>query len=581
MQKLNFSLCLISRNEEKTLPKLVGSLKEFQECGGLINIVDTGSTDNTVKVARDLGCNVVEVGERFLITIDDDLANKINEHFVVDGEQPIVKTGDKQFDYSAARNFAATLSQHDFIFTPDCDEAFTTFNIDEIIKTIDSGVEQLEYNFVFSHQPDGSPAIKFTHCKAYDRRKLHWTGIIHEVLSGEAKRQFVGEDIIYLEHYQNIETNRGHYLRGLAVDCYNNPESDRNSHYLGRELLWNGRPKTALKEFKRHIEMNKWHTERAQSMIFIGDIYKQLGLDELAVEWYNKSFLLESGRREALIKLAQFYYEKNDPQKVACYIGAALEIKESGFYANDISHYTNYPHELMYWAKWQLGDYKDSKKHWNKAFEYQPHHNKYLHDARFYIDFPKVSFIIPTLGREEGLKACIESIKRLNYPPEKVEIIVKQDSVENRIGVPHLLAQGINESTGEWIVFASNDTIFMPNSLIEAMSFDNYGFTAFNTGKVSEDEGNICEHFMIRKDIIEQIGEVFDTEFYHVGVDNLLWAKMKKLGIAQRCPDAIVIHNHFTRGADFDEVYKIGWDEEKVKHDRELLKQKLEALTLT
>jgi len=193
---------------------------------------------------------------------------------------------------------------------------------------------------------------------------------------------------------------------------------------------------------------------------------------------------------------------------------------------------------------------------------------------------PKMTFVIPTLGREEGLKRCVDSIKALNYPQDKIEIIIKEDSFEHRIGVPKLMKQGVEESTGDWIVFASNDTEFTPDSIMEALWEGQDGYVAFNTGLVYPDEGNINEHFMIRKDIITKIGEVFDTDFYHCGCDNLLWAKMKKLGIAKRAPKAIVNHYHWTKTADraMDETYKIGWSH--VEEDRALLAKKLQELNV-
>src|ERR1019366_591646 len=110
---VNFSVVLICRNEAKTLPRLLKSLTEFQKRDGEIILLDTGSTDNTPDVARNLGCKVTEVGERFLTVIDEYLAEKINTRFVIDNEQPIVAVGDKLFNYSFARNFAATLSSND------------------------------------------------------------------------------------------------------------------------------------------------------------------------------------------------------------------------------------------------------------------------------------------------------------------------------------------------------------------------------------------------------------------------------------------------------------------------------------
>jgi len=194
------------------------------------------------------------------------------------------------------------------------------------------------------------------------------------------------------------------------------------------------------------------------------------------------------------------------------------------------------------------------------------------------LSLPKLSFILPTLGREEGLKRCVDSIKALNYPQDRIEIIIKQDSYENRTGVPKLLKQGVEESTGDWIVFASNDTEFTPDSINEALWEGKDGYVSFNTGLLYPDEGNINEHFMIRKDIIAKIGEVFDTEFYHCGCDNLLWAKMKKLGIAKRADKAIVKHYHWTKKPDkqMDKTYQLGWSH--VDDDRILLAKKLDDL---
>lgn len=577
---MNFSIVLIARNEEKTLPRLIGSLKEYQERGGEVLLLDTGSTDNTAQLARDLGCLVKEVGEKFIVVIDQKLAKEINDKFVVNNEEPIVKVGDKLFDYASARNYIADFASNDMIATPDCDEVYTKFDIDKIEKEIENGAEQLEYNFVFSHDEFGNEAIKFMHCKFYNRKKLKWQGVVHEVLVGNAKRVFLDETIIKLEHWQNHETNRSGYLRGLALDCYMNPRNDRNSHYLGRELLWTGRPESAIKELKRHIAMGQWPTERAQSMIFIGDA---LGDSAEALEWYHKAFILESGRREAVLRLAEHFYKKGDAQKTACYCVMALEIPETAFYANNHAHYAEYPHELMYWAKWQLGDIKGSKEHFDKALAFQPHNEKYLHDYRYYYDLPKMSFVIPTLGREEGLKKCIDSIKALNYPEDKIEIIVKQDSFTNNIGVPKLLKEGVSEATGEWIVFASNDIEFEKNSLIKAyIGSEDNGFMAFNTGYIGPDFGNVCEHFMIRRDVIEQIGgDIFDTDFHHVGCDNLLWEKLKKIGRAKRCTSAIVHHNHFSQnperqGKEMDEVYQLGY--KFIDADRKTLEEKLKQI---
>ena len=78
MNKPKFDIVAISRNEEKHITKMMSSLKDFQARGGNVYILDTGSTDNTVEVARELGCIVHSVGDKFRIKIDKELADKIN-----------------------------------------------------------------------------------------------------------------------------------------------------------------------------------------------------------------------------------------------------------------------------------------------------------------------------------------------------------------------------------------------------------------------------------------------------------------------------------------------------------------------
>lgn len=379
-----FDIVLIARNESKTLPRLVKSLAEFQERGGMIYVLDTGSTDNTAEIARSLGCTVEEVGDRFRQVIKEQEAKDINDRFVVAGESPVVHAGEALFDFAAARNYAATLATQDMIATPDCDEIYTKFDIDGINKAIKGGATQLEYNFVFSHDPFGNPIISFRHCKFYSRSLLKWVGVVHEVLRGEANRVFLDNDVIRLEHWQNHETNRSGYLKGLAVDCFQNPDNDRNSHYFAREMYYTGRWRSAIKEFERHIAMDRWPAERCQSMVYMGECYAAIGQDDKALECYHKAFAIDSGRRIPFIRLAEHYFKKNDFQRTAAYAAAALQIPRSFFYSDFQDHYENTPHEYLYISLWWLGRREESKYHFDQALAYRPNNPKYLSDKQFY-----------------------------------------------------------------------------------------------------------------------------------------------------------------------------------------------------
>ena len=115
-------------------------------------------------------------------------------------------------------------------------------------------------------------------------------------------------DLIYLKHYQNEETNRTQYLKGLVLDYLINGYNDRNMHYLARELYYKGKYKEAIVLFKKHVENKGWKTEQGQSLIYMGDCYNRLGEEENAKKCYSLGFSYDVNRREALIGLAGIFF---------------------------------------------------------------------------------------------------------------------------------------------------------------------------------------------------------------------------------------------------------------------------------
>lgn len=392
MDKPLFSVVFIARNESKTLPYAIASLKEFMTRGGDVNVVDTGSTDGTPELARSLGCRVKEVGEIFRNTITEERAKEINERFIVENEAPILRVGESYFDFASARNEANAMADCDMVCTMDCDEVITRMDIDKINQYIKDGWTQFEYNFVFSHLPDGGELVKFIQSKFYSRVKCNWVGIIHEMVtnldnSNPSKIKMLEEHEFKLEHWQNESTNRTGYIRGLAVDCFDHQEKDRNSHYFARELWWTGRPWSAAKEFKRHIEMNGWPAEKAESMLFLADIYGAMEKPEEQIDWCHKAISVEPNRREGLLKLAQIYQRKNQPVPANFYAKAALELPWYPFYGANVRFYTNEPHEILYWALSWLGRMDEARVHLLKCLEFQRENPIYLAATGYYFGY--------------------------------------------------------------------------------------------------------------------------------------------------------------------------------------------------
>jgi glycosyltransferase involved in cell wall biosynthesis len=381
-----FSVCVIARNEQKTLPRLVASLNEFQKRGGEIIVLDTGSKDATAEIARNLGCRVVEVGEKFKITITEGEAEKINAAFIVKGEEHIVKADDTLFDFASARNYAATFSSRDMIAMPDCDEIYTRLDIDAINEAIKCGYTQFEYDFIYAHDDDGNPTVQFKHSKFYNRKNQEWKGVIHEVLSGASNLLKLEAPIIKLEHYQNVETNRGGYLVGLAYDYARDQDNDRNAHYFARELYYCGRYRSAIALFRKHIQMGRWPTEASQSWVYIGDCFMALGERSKGLMAYAAAYDLEPNRREPLMRIAELYYRERKYQQALTYAMAALQITGIDCYANYQPYYSYLPHEIMYDALYNLGFKNRAHSHYTEALRLYPQSTKIKEDAVFFKD---------------------------------------------------------------------------------------------------------------------------------------------------------------------------------------------------
>lgn len=382
---LPFSVVLIARNEAKTLPRLVASLMEFLSKDGELIVVDTGSTDNTGAVATNLGAHVYGERNRFDIVIDADTAKKVNRRFLHKGEAPLLTAGDRLFDYSAARNYAASLAKNDMIAMPDCDEYYTTLDLEMISRVIEDGFGRLEYDFVFSHDAEGRPLIEFKHSKFYNRKQLHWEGVIHETLYGTANQVYLPPELIKLEHGQNAHTDRSHYIRGLAYDCFKKPKGDRNCHYFGRELYFTGRFAAAIKELDRHIAMtNAWATERAQSAIYKGMCYAAQGQQDAAEQSFQQALRIDPARRSAWLHLAWMAFARENAQSVACYAQAALAVQRDSFYGNGRRDYEETPHTLLYWAYPRLGDKEAGRRHYDIAAGFAPEDEAILRDRVFF-----------------------------------------------------------------------------------------------------------------------------------------------------------------------------------------------------
>lgn len=564
-----FSAVLICKNEEQTLARCLTSLQGVSD----IVVLDTGSTDRTVEIARHFGCTVIEAGDRFCYAPTMEDVDRFTDLF---GFAPTFDTEKKYFHFADARNYAMTFAKNDWCFQPDADEV-VEWDLAKVNQAIQNE-DQLVYRFVYSWKADGTPGLEFTHCKFFRRSKICWGKWVHEVpiaiANGVKQPRYVY--FIYHKHYQEKKESRGAYLPSLELSVTRDPLDVRNLFYLGREYFFNREWKKSIEFFERSIPTISWAPERGQAHIYVGECKKALGLRDAAKAEMLESLKHCDTRREPWFALGELLQE-SAPDEALKYYKAATAIPFSHGkhgYFNDTTLYEWVIPERIAAIYGRLGEFSHSKYWWQQAIEHGAGGAVLAALPAFYGELPKISILVPTLGRPEGLQRLKDSIEALNYPKELLEVLIEED--EPRIGVPQRLVSLLRQATGDFACYMANDTEFTPDALLHALKthFETGArLVSFNTGDFS-DKGNICEHFIIRSDLVHELGEVFDTRFNHVGVDTLLWSKCKQKHDAFRSEKAIVKHHHFSRpGCEdmFDEVNEWAWNKEAVAKDRAML----------
>lgn len=145
------SICIIAKNEEKNMETFLSSIKKHMgDYPHEIVVVDTGSTDKTVDIAK--------------------------------------KYTDKLFffewigDFAAARNFSLSCAENDWVLVLDCDEYMDDLNpqgFAQMMQQYPNGVGMLTRRNHYAM--NGTDSVYTDQVERFfDRRQYHYEAIIHE-----------------------------------------------------------------------------------------------------------------------------------------------------------------------------------------------------------------------------------------------------------------------------------------------------------------------------------------------------------------------------------------------------------------
>lgn len=296
------SLAMIVRNEELTLRRVLECAKPF--CDELI-VVDTGSTDRTIEIAKECGAQVY----RFE-WIDD---------------------------FAAARNFSFSKCSCEWILWLDADDFLPPETI-EIGKKIKAELlERAEVDcvfgtYIYAKDAEGKPHLTQSR-ERFLRRSANptWEGRIHEIVRG-CENAFVRCPEFVVHHDTAKENEPRKAGRNLTIyEKYLNVEtaSTRDLYLYAGELR-------AVKQFEKAAEVYKKYLEKWPADMYdlfeepyvvhidLAETYRQLGRPRDAIETAVKAVAYNGSRAEAYALIGLTQYELgNYSAAFPAFLGAA------------------------------------------------------------------------------------------------------------------------------------------------------------------------------------------------------------------------------------------------------------------
>ena len=337
----------IALNEEKHVKRWYESTKDAD----YHVIADTGSTDKTVKIAKELGIQV------YTISV-------------------------KPWRFDDARNASLALvpTDADYCIAMDLDEIMRPGWRAELEKAFAEGIDKPRYKFVTDFNPDGTEKASFLGFRIHTRENVRWVYPIHEVPSGyyREKEETSKEYDIESWHLPDGEKSRGNYLPMLKKAAEEDPNA-RNLYYLGREYFYHNMAAESTETLKRYLDVSVFPAEKSYAL----RILSKMDTDNAEEHLIKATEVYQS--RESILALANFYYHQKrwaECNKVAK-ISLEQTVRTSEFMSEDWawSHMSN---DLIEVSAWNLQMWDEALEYGKRAVEISPNEERLQKNVKFY-----------------------------------------------------------------------------------------------------------------------------------------------------------------------------------------------------
>ncbi len=250
------SLCMIVKNEERFLAQCLRSVKGIVD---EINIVDTGSTDRTIEIAREFGANVQEHPWRN--------------------------------DFAWARNKSLEMASRRWIFQMDADEELLEESIPalEQLKDAPSDLTGLWLRCVNASDKyaGGGGSVSHAIIRIFpNHERIRFHGSIHEFPSLDDSPLSMSAvvspiKIVHHGYLTDVVNDRDKYTRNMSIieqSVIEHPDDAFHWYNLGMTAHLNGEHERAAPALEKMWELCKEHGMRAftaNGLQILADVYSE------------------------------------------------------------------------------------------------------------------------------------------------------------------------------------------------------------------------------------------------------------------------------------------------------------------
>lgn len=352
MRKYKVVVYAICKNESKFIKRWVESMSEADE----IYVLDTGSSDDSVSLLRDLGVNVF-----------------------VDRIEPW------RFDVARNRSLELVPRDVDICVCTDIDEVFDV-GWRESLEKIWDGKSRVRYSYNWVIDENGNSLISYYLDKIHKRDSYVWKYPVHEVLECLDDENIITTDSIVLNHYPDRNKSRSGYLSLLELAYSENSNDPRILHYLGREYMYYNRYDDAIRLLKKHLEVSNWCEERCASMRFIARCYYKKNDISSCLKWYDLSIKEAPHLRDPLVEKAFVLYELKRYNEVIYLCNVALDIEDNKKrYVNEIFSFNGSIEDLLSLCYYYKNNKELALYYVDQAIKIRPFDKRLINNREFFV----------------------------------------------------------------------------------------------------------------------------------------------------------------------------------------------------